>query len=95
MVECLRAYFPQGTKFTYPDGGLFTWVELPGGLDTAELLKESVSRPDVKVSYVAGEKFFVGGERITNCMRVSFGAVPPEMIRKAVQRLGAMLCEKF
>lgn len=95
MVTCLKEYFPQGTKFTYPDGGLFTWVQLPGGLDTTALLKESVSRPDVKVSYVAGEQFFVGGDRVTNCMRVSFGAVPPEKIRTAVQRLGGMLREKL
>ncbi|MBQ1281778.1 MAG: PLP-dependent aminotransferase family protein [Oscillospiraceae bacterium] len=95
MVESIRAYFPEGTKFVYPDGGLFTWAQLPGGLNTAELLKESVARPDVKVSYVAGEKFFTDGEPVTNCMRLSFGAIPPEKIRTAVARLGAMLCEKL
>lgn len=94
MMECLQQYFPKGTKFTYPDGGLFTWAQLPGGLDTAQLLKESISRPDVKVNYVAGEKSFVDGEPVKNCMRLSFGAVPPEKIRTAVARLGKMLCEK-
>ena len=94
MLECLEKYFPQGTKFTRPDGGLFTWAQLPGDLDTALLLKESVSRPGVKVNYVAGEKSFVDGEPVKNCMRLSFGAVPPEKIRAAVERLGKMLCEK-
>lgn len=95
MVECLGKYFPKGTKFTYPDGGLFTWAQLPGGLNTTELLGEAVSRKDVKVSYVAGEKFFPDGAPITNCMRISFGAVPPEKIRLATERLGRMLCEKL
>ena len=95
MVECLTKYFPEGTKFTYPDGGLFTWAQLPGGLNTTELLGEAVSRKDVKVSYVAGEKFFPDGAPITNCMRISFGAVPPEKIRLATERLGRMLCEKL
>ncbi len=95
MVECLTKYFPEGTKFTYPDGGLFTWAQLPGGLNTTELLKEAVTRKDVKVSYVAGEKFFTDGAPITNCMRISFGAVPPEKIRLATERLGRMFCEKL
>ncbi len=94
MLECLEKYFPKDTKFTRPDGGLFTWAQLPGNLDTTLLLKESLSRPGVKVNYVAGEKSFVDGEPVKNCMRLSFGAVPPEKIRAAVERLGGMLCEK-
>ena len=95
MIECIGKHFPQGTEFTVPDGGLFTWAALPGGLNTAELLQEAVTRKDVKVSYVAGEKFFVDGAPVTNCMRISFGAVPPEKIRIAVERLGRMFCEKL
>lgn len=95
MMECLEKYFPKGTKFTHPDGGLFTWAALPDGLNTTQLLHEAVTRPDVKVSYVAGEKFFPDGAPITNCMRISFGAVPPDKIRAATQRLGRMLCEKL
>lgn len=94
MMECLKKYFPEGTKFTYPDGGLFTWVQLPGDVDTAQLLKEALERPDVKVNYVAGEKSFVDGDPVRNCMRLSFGAVPPEKIRLATQRLGKFLREK-
>ena len=95
MVECLNKYFPKGTKFAYPDGGLFTWAELPEGLDTTALRNEAMTRPDVKVAYVAGEKFFPDGAPVKNCMRVSFGAVPPEKIRIATERLGRMLCEKY
>ena len=36
-----------------------------------------------------------GGEPVTNCMRLSFGAVPPEKIRTAIERLGGMFCEKL
>jgi len=95
MVSCVERYFPKGTRYAYPDGGLFTWVQLPGGLNTTELLTEAVSRPDVKVAYVAGEKFFPDGDPVTNCMRLSFGAIPPEKIEIAMQRLGGMLCAKL
>lgn len=94
MMECLEKYFLKGTKYTYPDGGLFTWSQLPGDVDTALLLKEAIVRPDVKVNYIAGEKSFVDGEPVRNCMRLSFGAVPPEKIQLATECLGKFLCEK-
>ena len=94
VVECLKKHFPSETKFTYPEGGLFTWVELPERLNTTELLAEAVGRPDIKVFYVAGEKFFADGTPTTNCMRISFGAVPEEKIRMGTERLGKLLKEK-
>ena len=57
MLECIDKYFPEGTKHSFPDGGLFTWVELPGDIDTAELLKESSTDPEVGVAFVAGAGF--------------------------------------
>lgn len=95
MMECLDRFFPEGTRHSVPDGGLFTWVELPGGLDTKELLKEAVTRPDVKVSYVPGEKYFVDGEPPVNCMRISFGGVPVDKIRIAAEKLGKLVKEKL
>ena len=59
------------------------------------LLPEAISRPDVKVAYVAGERFFPDGDPVTNCMRLSFGAVPVEKIREAVRRLGTFLKQKL
>ena len=92
MIESIDEYFPEGTRRTYPDGGLFTWVELPGGLNTTNLLIEATSNPDVKVAYIAGEGFFVEGSGKGNdCMRISFGSVPPEKIKIGVERLGKLI----
>jgi len=96
MIECIDEYFPAGTKRIYPDGGLFTWAELPGGINTTELLAEATSRPDVKVAYVAGEGFFVeGGGKGSNCMRISFGGVPLEKIRLGTEKLGRLIRSKL
>lgn len=96
MMECIDKYFPEGTKRTTPDGGLFMWVELPEGINTTELLVESTSNPDVKVAYVAGEGFYVeGGGKGNNCMRISFGGVTPEKIRIGTERLGKLICSKL
>ncbi|MCR4711576.1 MAG: PLP-dependent aminotransferase family protein [Clostridia bacterium] len=95
MIVALQQYFPKETRIVHPDGGLFTWVELPQKINTTLLLPEAISRPDVKVAYVAGERFFPDGDPVTNCMRLSFGAVPVEKIREAVRRLGTFLTQKL
>lgn len=96
MIECIDKYFPKGTKRTFPDGGLFTWAELPGDINTTELLAEATANPEVKVAYVAGEGFFTeGGGRGNNCMRISFGGVAPDRIRTGIERLGRLICSKL
>lgn len=96
MLECIDKYFPEGTKHSFPDGGLFTWVELPGDIDTAELLKESSTDPEVGVAFVAGAGFFVGGSGAgRNCMRMSFGNNSPEKIREGVMKLGKLIEKKL
>ena len=93
MMAALEKYLPKGTKWVFPDGGLFSWVELPGNIDTTELLKEANA---AKVSYVAGAGFFVGntGEG-KNCMRISFGNVSPEKIETRMKRLGDLIKRKL
>lgn len=94
MMECIEKYLPEGTKHTYPDGGLFTWVELPNEINTTELLVEATN--DYKVAYVAGEGFFVeGGGKGSNCMRVSFSAVPHDKIEEGIKRLGKLIDDKL
>ncbi|MGB4438622.1 MAG: PLP-dependent aminotransferase family protein [Sedimentibacter sp.] len=96
MIECIDKYFPEGTKRTTPDGGLFLWVELPEGINTTELLVESTTDPNVKVAFVAGEGFYAeGGGKGSNCMRISFGSVSPEKIRIGAEKLGNLICSKL
>ncbi|HOR87098.1 MAG TPA: PLP-dependent aminotransferase family protein [Bacillota bacterium] len=96
MIESIDKFFPEGTKRTFPDGGLFTWAELPDGINTTELLAESTGNPEVKVAYVAGESFFTEGNgKGNNCMRISFGGVAPEKIRIGAEKLGKLICSKL
>ncbi len=93
MMESIDRFFPEGTKHTYPQGGLFTWVELPEGIDTTELLKKANAN---KLAFVAGEAFFTeGGGKGKNCMRMSFGNVPEDKIRIGVERLGKLIKEEY
>lgn len=96
MIECIDKYFPEGTKRTLPDGGLFIWVELPGGLNATELLVEATTNPEVGVAYIAGEGFFSEGNgKGSNCMRLGFGSVTPEIIEIGIERLGKLFNSKL
>ena len=96
MMATMEREFPPEAKFTHPNGGLFTWVELPGDIDTAELLKEASTDPEVGVAFVAGAGFFVGGSGAgRNCMRMSFGNNSPEKIREGVMKLGKLIEKKL
>ena len=92
MMECVDRFFPAGTRRTTPEGGLFVWVTLPEGYDTTALLKKAGK---YKVSFAAGEGFFVeGGGMGKNCMRLTYGAIPEEKIRIGMERLARLLAEK-
>ena len=93
MMSALEKYMPEGTKWVYPDGGLFTWVELPGNIDTTELLKEAAAH---KVAFVAGAGFYIGNTGAgRNAMRISYGNVTTEKIETGIQRLSALIRSKL
>ena len=93
MMGCIKSMLPTEVKSVYPDGGLFTWVELPEHVDTTSMLEEAKQH---KVAYMPGKEFFVEGQPIrNNCMRVSFGGVPPEKIRVGMERLYEVIRSKL
>ena len=67
MIRHLES-FPEGVRFTRPEGGLFVWAELPPSLDALALLQQAISR---KVAYVPGTHFYVGGGH-PNTLRLNF-----------------------
>ena len=89
MMECIQTLLPQEIRYVYPDGGLFTWVELPGQIDTTAMLPQAIAQ---KVAYMPGKEFFLEGQPIlNNCMRISFGGVTPEKIRIGMERLAKVV----
>jgi len=94
MVDSIVKFFPEGTNYTSPDGGLFTWAELPGDIDTGEILEEAVTK--FNVAYLPGEKFFTEGNgKGKNCIRLSFGNVKEEDIYSGMEKLGNFIKSKL
>lgn len=87
MLAALEQHFPRGTRFTRPDGGLFVWAELPGDVDTEELLRLAVKE---KVAFVPGAPFFAAAPR-RNSLRLNFSNRSPALIREGMARLAKVL----
>lgn len=89
MLEMMDELFPPEVRWTRPEGGMFLWVMLPKGIDTADVLRLAVER---KVAFVPGAPFHPngGGE---NTMRINFSYSSPETIREGISRLAGVLEE--
>ncbi|MDA3810011.1 MAG: PLP-dependent aminotransferase family protein, partial [Spirochaetaceae bacterium] len=92
MMDSMTEYFPDEVKYTYPTGGLFTWVTVPERIDTKELMVKSLEK--IKVAYVPGASFFPNGG-VTNTMRVNFSTMPEDKIIEGIRRLGGLLYEEL
>jgi 2-aminoadipate transaminase len=91
MLNALQSYFPAGTSWTRPEGGMFIWVTVPAHIDTMQLLAEAVAQ---KVAFVPGAPFYADNPQ-SNTLRLSFVTVPPEKIREGVQRLAKLIAAKL
>jgi 2-aminoadipate transaminase len=89
MLAALARHLPEGTRWTRPGGGFFTWVELPKGIDTMALLDRAVS--EEKVAFVPGRAFTVEPSAASRSMRLSFSNVTPERIDEGVAALGRIV----
>ena len=83
VVAALQREIPEAT-FANPSGGYFMWVELPEGVDVAELEKAAGQR---EVQFVKGTDF--GGA--TNTLRLAYSGVTPEQIDEGITKLAEAL----
>jgi 2-aminoadipate transaminase len=87
MDEALRAHMPDGTTWTSPRGGFFTWVTAPDGVDTVALSPAASAR---KVAYVPGQPFYPGQGGAAQ-MRLAYSRVADELIDEGARRLGDLV----
>lgn len=92
MLSAMDKYFPEKAVYTRPDGGIFLWVTLPEGTDTALLLRKAIDR---KVAFVPGNSFMVDAAKPSNCFRLNFTTATNEQIDKGIKILGDLLKEEL
>jgi DNA-binding transcriptional MocR family regulator len=90
MLGALQQHMPSGVHWTRPEGGMFVWVTLPAGIDSAELLARSLET--VKVAFVPGQAFFADGGG-ANTLRLSFSVLDEAEIEEGIARLGRLISD--
>jgi DNA-binding transcriptional MocR family regulator len=89
MIRTMDEAFPKEVKFTRPEGGLFTWAEMPERLNARGLFLKALEK---KVAFVPGGAFFPNGGH-ENTMRLNYSNMPPDRIVEGIGRLGEAIRE--
>lgn len=89
MLDTMKRTFPEGVTYTYPEGGLFTWVELPEHINARELALKAIEK---KVAFVPGGSFFPNGGH-ENTFRLNYSNMDEEKIVIGIERLADAIKE--
>ncbi|MCG8541500.1 MAG: PLP-dependent aminotransferase family protein [Clostridia bacterium] len=91
MINAIKEYFPSEVKYTYPQGGLFTWAVLPEHINARELMVKALER---NVAFVPGGAFFPNGGN-ENTMRINYSNMPGDRIVEGIKVLGEVIKESL
>lgn len=89
MATALSPVLPSTAHVTRPEGGMFLWVALGGGIDAQTMLSAAV---DAGVAYLPGWSFYAEDpDRST--MRLSYVTHSPAVIADGIERLGSVIAD--
>ncbi len=86
LLGALARHAP-GLGWTKPEGGLFSWVTLPEGLDATALLQRALA---AGVAFVPGQAFHPDASG-ANTLRLSYSLPAVERIEEGIRRLAKLL----
>ncbi len=87
MMKTIEEEFPKEVSYTYPEGGLFTWVILPEYMNARELALKALEE---NVAYVPGGSFFPNGGN-ENTFRLNYSNMNEEKIIEGIKKLGKVI----
>ena len=86
LLAALERSLPEGSDWTRPQGGFFTWLTVPGA-DSVQIARRAAEQG---VGVVPGTFFFPDG-RGADTIRLAFSMVDVDLIDEGVDRLGSLL----
>ena len=92
MLARLDEFMPKCVSYTRPEGGLFLWCTLPGGVSSADYVKEALAR---KVAVVPGTAFNCDPAAPSDSFRLNYSTPSDEDIDRGVKILGDLAREMF
>lgn len=95
LAACPR-FLPPGSRWSRPDGGMSLWIQLPAPL-LAEAVQERARKQGV--DFLPGRTFAAvpgneGGYH-ARALRISFGGLAPEVIRRGLEVVGRAAAEEL
>ncbi len=87
MTERVTQLFPADTRVSRPAGGFVLWVELPGEVDTSDLMEKAL---EAGVSFAPGSLFSASG-KFVNCLRLNCAVKWDNRVEQALVALSRLL----
>ena len=92
MLSELDRHMPKCVKYTRPEGGLFLWCTLPGGVSSADFVKKALER---KVAVVPGTAFNCDTEAPSDSFRLNYSTPSDNDIVRGIRILGDLARELY
>ena len=87
MLDAISVEFPAGTKFTHPQGGLFTWIELDENI-IPELWRSAWS-----AMWLCAGRAVLSQRRRQEHNEVELPNMPEEKIAEGIRLIGTAIGE--
>lgn len=87
MFKALEQYFPAGSSWSKPLGGMFLWATVNSRINTTDMLQDAIQEG---VAYVSGNAFSPARAQ-ANSMRLNFTFSEDEQIYEGIKRLASVL----
>jgi 2-aminoadipate transaminase len=88
IIDALARYFPDGYRWSRPEGGMFVWVEGPEGMDMLSIYTHAVENG---VAYVPGQFFFVDQDQGRHTLRLNFTMADGTTLDRAIALLADVM----
>lgn len=96
MENALKKYFPSELNWVDIDGGMFTWLKLPGDpkrYDALAMLEDALD--NYHIAYMPTPGFFIHEEDGQHTVRLNFTSAPYERMEEGIEKLGQFFAEKI
>ena len=87
FAQTMQRHFPEGTRYSRPQGGNVIWVEFPKAVDTLKLYREALKH---RINTAPGALFSVK-DRYNNCMRMSCGLPWSDEVEASLIKLSELI----
>ncbi len=88
ILEALAQAFPQGFRWSRPEGGMFVWVEGPEAMDMRACYGQAIEHG---VAYVPGQFFFVDQTKGRHTLRLNFTMADGPTLKRAIDLLADVM----